>query len=217
MLGLPCQNFTQKQKNIRLIRWGICIFDGRWDMKSQGHNQDPTDHPRWSLSRKQIMASLSNWDLSKSPHPRYSIWSWKHLHNTIHHSRVLLLSTTFKLILTLSAEAHLKSSWKSTKLLPHEKKNIYIYIYICTYSVKPTTYAKQIPTADENRAPNAPLIGKKTKSVTTRQQERAPIPQKLSLTDKIPGGPIILQTHRHRKMLSWWSLFPQTDRTLVQS
>ena len=36
-----------------------------------------------------------------------------------------------------------------------------------------------------------------------QQQQRTPIPQKISLRDEVPGGPIILQTHPHRETLSW--------------
>ena len=54
----------QKQKNIlfsflsniSFIIYGICIFDARWDMKSQSCTQDPTDHSRWSPLGKQTMA-----------------------------------------------------------------------------------------------------------------------------------------------------------------
>lgn len=54
----------QKQKNIlfsflsniSFIIYGICIFDARWDMKSQSCTQDPADHSRWSPLGKQTMA-----------------------------------------------------------------------------------------------------------------------------------------------------------------
>ena len=48
-----------------------------------------------------------------------------HLLYNIHDIYVLLLSTTkFKLIFTLSFEAHLKPNWKSTKELLRKENNI---------------------------------------------------------------------------------------------
>ena len=42
--------------NISFIIYEICIFDARWDMKSQSCTQDPTNHSRWSPLGKQTMA-----------------------------------------------------------------------------------------------------------------------------------------------------------------
>ena len=88
---------------------------------------DPTDHPRRSPSRKQTMAIRMDKVIGipvivlvldtrfgpKYIFPKSSTTCMYYYYQ---------LQYLIKLILTLSAEAHLAPSWKSTKELPSEKK-----------------------------------------------------------------------------------------------
>ena len=106
-------------------------------------------------------------------------------------------------ILTLFAGAHLQLSWKFTKELLCEKMVF-------------NTLSQKSATAGDNRASNAPPISNATASLKPRNKVRSNkrgylYPQRISSKNEV------LQTHSHRKTLSWWSLCPQTGKTLVQS
>ena len=139
-----------------------------WDIRSQSHTRDPTDHPRRKTPRENRQwlvdqtKSWIYWDSCKSLHPRYSIWSWMHLHKTIRIPHIYVDTTTISttiltLILTLFPGPHSEHSWKSTKELLREKMVL-------------NTLSQRSFTAGDNRAPNGSPISKTMTSLKLRNK-----------------------------------------------